>query len=41
METSQLLARVIGPYMLIAGLGLFVAKDTYMKLFGRDHIIAH
>ncbi len=32
METSQLLARVIGPYMLIAGLGLFVAKDAYMKL---------
>ncbi len=32
METSQLLARVIGPYMMIAGLGLFVSRDRYLDV---------
>jgi len=32
METSQLLARIIGPYMLIAGIGLFVSREKYLKL---------
>ncbi len=32
METSQLLARVIGPYMLIAGLGLLISRDRYIDM---------
>lgn len=32
METSQLLARIIGPYMLIASIGLFVSRDLYVKI---------
>ncbi len=39
METSQLLARVIGPYMLIAGLGLFISKDHYLELL--DELKSH
>lgn len=32
METSQLLARIIGPYMLIASIGLFVSRNLYVKI---------
>jgi len=32
MDTSLLLARVIGPYMLIAGIGLFISRDKYLSL---------
>ena len=31
MDISQLLARIIGPYMLIAGLGILVRRDLYQK----------
>ena len=32
MDTSQLLARVIGPYMLIAGIGLMGSRTSYRQL---------
>ena len=32
MDTSYLLARIIGPYMLIAGIGLFVNRSYYLRL---------
>ena len=32
METSILLARIIGPYMLIAGLGLLINRASYQQI---------
>jgi hypothetical protein len=32
METSYLLARVIGPYLMIAGIGLFISRKQYLEL---------
>ena len=32
MDTSDLLARIIGPYMLIAGIGLFINRSYYLRL---------
>ncbi len=32
METSHLLARIIGPYILIAGLSLMINRAGYQKL---------
>jgi len=32
METSYLLARIIGPYMLIAGIGLMGSRASYRQL---------
>ena len=32
MDTSQLLARIIGPYMLIAGLALFANRGFYKSM---------
>lgn len=32
MELSQLLARVIGPYLCIAGLGLLISRQSYLAL---------
>ena len=32
MDTSQLLARVIGPYMLIAAVALFVNRASFKEI---------